>query len=304
MSRSSSPRAADRDPRLRAIERVLYIELAFNIGIAAIKTVYGWFSGSLAIATDAVHSLVDGSANIIGLVLLRYAAAPADENHPYGHRKIEILAACGIGITIGYAAIRFTYSAVSALVSGAHEPTTSPLGFAVIALTMVVNIFVARYEARRARELASAYLAAEAAHTASDVVVTTAVLVSFAASHVGLGWADPIGALIVIVIIARVAWKILAQNLAILVDGAVIDTARVEAVVLAVPGVHGCHRIRSRGTRDAAQLDLHLLLGSDITLRHAHQIAHRVEHALLAELPTLTDVTIHMEPHDDPPEGL
>jgi cation diffusion facilitator family transporter len=287
-----------------AVRRVLIIVLVLNLLVAAAKAVYGLVSGSLAIASDALHSVADAGSNIIGLVVIHFASAPPDHGHPYGHHKLEIVAATGIGVAIGMVALRFTWSALSALIHGAPPPQTSTAGFVVLVATLVINVFVALYEARRARALSSSFLAADAAHTASDVLVTTAVLGSFLASHLGVRWADPIGALVVIAVIARVAWKIIARNVAILVDRAAVDTAAVEAVVGEVPGVHGCHRVRSRGTDEAVQLDLHLLVQGDVPLRRAHTIAHQVEDALRARFPTLMDVTIHVEPEEDGEEGL
>jgi cation diffusion facilitator family transporter len=290
--------------RGREVRRVLIIVLVLNLLVAAAKAVYGLISGSLAIASDAVHSLADAGSNIIGLVVIHFASAPPDHGHPYGHHKLEIVAATGIGVAIGMVALRFAWSALSALIHGAPPPQTSTVGFVVLCTTLVINVFVALYEARRARALSSAFLAADAAHTASDVLVTTAVLAAFLASHLGVGWADPVGALVVIAVIARVAWKIIARNVGILMDSAAVDTAAIEAVVLKVPGVHGCHRVRSRGTDEAVQLDLHLLVQGDVPLRRAHAIAHQVEDALRARFPTLSDVTIHVEPEEDDYEGL
>lgn len=305
-ARVKDPRARRRETRRRGreVRRVLWIELALNLLVCAIKAVYGLLSGSLAIATDAIHSLVDGASNVIGLVVMHYASEPPDENHPYGHHKLEIIAAATIGVAIGYAAVRFTWSAIETLIHGETELETSVLGFVVIGFTLVVNIFVALWEAHKARQLGSAYLAADAAHTASDILVTVAVLVSFAAAHAGVTWADPVGALAVIVVIGHVAWKILSENLAILMDSAAIDTHAVVTTALSVPGVEACHRVRSRGTGDSVYLDLHVLLDGDLPLRQAHELAHQVEDALRRAFPEVVDITIHMEPDDDAHEDL
>jgi cation diffusion facilitator family transporter len=296
-------RDADR-ARARAVRRVLLIVLALNLIVFAAKAVYAWWSGSLALSSDAVHSLTDAGSNVIGLVVLHFAYAPPDSNHPYGHRKLEMVAAAAIGVTVSFAAFRFAWDAVEALLEGRAAPETSVFGFAVIGGTFVVNLIVATYEARRARELESAYLAADAAHTASDLFVTGGVAVSFTATYFGLGWADPLGALVVIGFIGKVAWSILRANVTVLVDMAVVDADRVAAIARAVAGVTDVHRIRSRGTTGAAQLDLHLLIDGHVKLRRAHAIAHQVEDALREELPAIVDVTIHMEPSGDPEEGL
>ena len=290
--------------RGRAVRRVLLAVLGLNLVVFAAKAAYGFWSGSLAISSDAMHSLADAGSNVIGLVVLHFAEAPPDDKHPYGHRKLEMVAAAAIGVSVAVVALRFAWDAIDALISGHPAPQTSLLGFAVIGGTWLINLVVASYEARRARDLHSAYLAADAAHTASDLVVTAGVAVSFTATFFGVGWADPVGALLVIVFIARIAWRILRANLTVLVDKVVVDPDRVREVACSIDGVEDCHRVRSRGTEGAAQVDLHLLLDGEITLRQAHETAHRVEAELRRLLPEIVDVTIHMEPSDDPDEGL
>lgn len=290
--------------RKRAVQRVLVIVLVLNLVVAVAKAIFGWWSGSLAIAADALHSFVDAAANVAGLVALRWAAAPPDRQHPYGHNKIEIAAAAGIGVLIALGALEFGRSAIDALLHGHAPPAVSALGFAVIIGTWVVNAFVASYEHRRARELASAYLSADAMHTASDLVVTAGVLLAYTGVYFGLAWADPVGALLVMVMIARVTWNVLTDNLSILVDHVVVEPERVRAVALSVPGVSGCHRVRSRGTTRAAYVDLHLQVPGDLRVDAAHALSHRVEEALQRELPGISDVTIHIEPAGDPPEAL
>ncbi|HKE13904.1 MAG TPA: cation diffusion facilitator family transporter [Kofleriaceae bacterium] len=302
--RSARSQRAEHSARSRAVRRVLAFILVLNAAVFAAKAIYALWSGSLAIASDAIHSLADAAANVIGLIVLRFADAPPDQGHPYGHRKLEVVAAAAIGISVALAAGRFAWDAIDALASGREAPQTSVLGFVVIGGTWLVNLIVARYEARRARELDSAFLAADAAHTASDLLVTAGVAASFTGSYFGAVWADPVGALVIVVFIGRIAWSILSSNITILIDRAVVDADRVAGIARAVAGVSDVHRIRSRGTDAAAQVDLHLLVDGDLPLREAHAIAHRVEERLRREMPAIQDVTIHMEPADDPEEGL
>lgn len=292
------------DRRAREVQRVLVTILWLNLLVAAAKAAYGYVSGSLAVASDAAHSLLDGAGNVVGLVALRLAASPPDEGHPYGHRKIEILAATLIGIVIAVGSVRFGWAAVTALLGGHAAPAVGSAGFVVMGSTLVVNLVVATYEHRRGRALGSPLLVADAAHTASDVLVTLAVLGSLVGARAGAGWADPVGALVVIVVIARVAWRILYDNLGLLLDRALLDPGRVRDAVLSVPGVVSCHRVRSRGSEGAVHLDLHLLVDGDRPLREAHDVSHAVEDRLRATFPGLVDVTIHIEPHDEPEEGL
>lgn len=292
------------DERKHAVKRVLVIVMVLNLVVAVAKAVYGMWSGSLLIAADALHSFIDAAANVAGLVALRWAEAPADRGHPYGHHKIEIAAAAGIGVLLALGAIEFGRSAVDALLHGRQAPATSEIGFAVIIATWVINLFVATYEHRCATRLDSSYLAADAMHTASDLAVTAAVLIAYTAIYFGVAWADPVGALLVMVVIVRVTWHVLGENLSVLIDRAAIDPERVRAVAMTVTGVSGCHRVRSHGVTRAAYVDLHLQVDGALSLHEAHALSHRVEDVLRRELPDIADVTIHVEPTGDPHEAL
>ncbi len=280
------------------------IELLLNLLVAAAKAICGVLTGSLTITADALHSGVDAGANVLGIAVLKQSAASPDEKHPYGHRKFEVLGAAGLGIAIGAVGVNLAIEAVRTLANGDPAPKPELLGVLVIVGTLAVNLFVAYYEARKAKELESRYLEADAAHTASDVLVTLVVLASYGAGHVGLFWADGVGALVVALFILHVAWDVLRSNIDVLVDVAQTDTAPIEEIVLGVEGIVGCHRIRSRGTPDSIIVDLHVQASGALSLRESHELSHRVEEALKRFNPRLADITVHMEPSDDPHESL
>jgi cation diffusion facilitator family transporter len=288
----------------KAVRRVVIAILVLNLVVAGAKVVYGAISGSLAVATDALHSLLDAASNAGALVVLRIAAAPPDEEHPYGHRKIEVVAAAMIGVLIATAAFRFAWAAIEALVEDRPPPEVTGYGILLMAGTLVVNVFVALYEHRRGKQLGSAFLVADAAHTASDVLVTIGVIAALALTRAGVGRADAVAALLVMAVIARVAWKILAANLGVLVDRAMIPADAVREVALSIPGVAGCHRVRTRGLEGAVHLDLHLLVDGRLRVREAHGLSHRVEDAVRRRFAEIVDVTIHVEPEDEEDEGL
>lgn len=288
----------------RDVRRVVLLTLTLNVVVAVTKAIWGLATGSLAITSDAAHSALDATSNLFGLIALRMAAQRPDAEHPYGHGKIEIVTSAVVGLAIGATAVRFGWSAVDALIHGAPAPRTPDVGFAIVGGTLVLNVIVAWWEHRRGRALGSHFLQADAMHTASDVLVTVAVLGSMAAARAGVAWADPVAALAVVAIILRVAWRILADNLGILIDRAGVPAQEVVAVASAVPGVRGCHRVRSRGHAGAVLLDLHLEVDGALTVAAAHALSHEVEDRLLARFPDLADVTIHVEPDGDAPEPL
>lgn len=283
--------------RRRAIVRVLVWTLFANYAVAAAKLFYAWKTGALAFSADGIHSLLDGTSNVVGLVGMRLASKPADEGHPYGHQRFEALAALAIGALILGGLWAIAGRAVAALASdSAVVPGWSALG--VAGGTLVVNVAVARYEARRGQALRSSILTADASHTAADSLGTLAILVSFFAARLGFRYADPVAALVIAVLIARTAWRVLRDNVAVLADERRIEPGAIHKIAVSVDGVHGAHKIRSRGSLDHVAVDLHIHVDPHMTVEHAHKITHAVADRIRDELSEVHDVVIHTEPAD------
>jgi cation diffusion facilitator family transporter len=295
--------ATKADARTRAVRRVFVVTLFLNAAVALAKAGYGWLAHSLSLGTDSLHSVLDASANVLALFGLHWAAAPADARHPYGRRKIEILAALGIGVLIAIGMFELAEAAVRALARGDAAPRIGVEGFVVVAATMVVNFFVTRYEHRKSQELKSALLHADAEHTRSDLYASAAVLASFVAVRAGFPWADPVATLLLVVLVGRVAWDVFRENVPILLDAAMLEPAGVIEVARELPGVRDVHRVRSRGVRHAVELDLHLRVAPDLSLRDAHALSRRVKEELRVKFPELSDVVIHVEPADPQSES-
>lgn len=282
--------------RLHAVRRVFIITLVLNAAVAIAKAGYGWISHSLSVGTDSLHSILDASGNLLALLGLHWSAAPADARHPYGRRKIEIVAALGIGVLIVIGMFELATAAIRSLRGHAAPPVIGTAGFVIVLSTIVVNVFVTRYEARKARELGSTLLGADARHTQSDVYASAAVIASFVAVRAGFAWADGVATLVLVALVSHVAWDVFHENVPILIDRAVLDPAEVAAIARAQPGVQDIHRVRSRGVHHAVELDLHLRVAGDLNVRDAHVIARQVEAQLRVKFPEVSDVVIHVEP--------
>ncbi len=282
--------------RVARVKRVFVITLVLNWAVALAKGLYGYTSGSVTMSGDAFHSLLDGSSNVLALLGMHFAATPADAGHPYGHRKFEIVAALGIGLLIAVSLIEIAGSAWQALAGNRPPPIIGWSGFAVVAFSMAVNAFVARYESRQAKLLDSPLLEADAHHTQSDLYASGAVLLSFIGARSGLVWADGVCGFVVVIMVGQVAWAVFRDNIPSLLDAAVLDPTRVQALASAIPGVENIHRIRSRGAKWAVELDLHMQVAADMSVEHAHRLAHAVEDELRAKVPHVSDVVVHVEP--------
>jgi cation diffusion facilitator family transporter len=284
--------------RTAAIRRVLWLILALNLAVAAAKLTWGHLTGSLSMWADGVHSLFDGTANVVGLVGIWAAARPASDCHPYGHRKFETFASFGISVLLFVACAHILYDSYQRFVGGG-VPNVTGWSFVVITATMVVNAFVIRYEHRKGDALKSDVLHADAVHTQTDLYASLAVVASLAATKGNLPVVDPIVAVLIAGLIGRAGFGILAETSRVLSDSARVDPGRIQEIALQVEGVLGCHGIRTRGTQHHIYVDCHITVPHDMTAEHAHELVHQVEGRIRAEMAEIVDVVIHIEPVRD-----
>jgi cation diffusion facilitator family transporter len=281
--------------RHRAVVTVLRRVLVLNLLVAVAKIALGSVSGAVSILSDGFHSLADASSNIVALVGVAAAQRPADQDHPYGHRKYETMASIGI--------VMFTLLVLSELTRNAiehlrrpHAPTVIPLGIVTMLVTLVINILVVRYESSAGKRLRSEVLNADARHTRSDVWTTLAVLVALVGVSLGYPILDGLAGLIVSVFILYACWEIAREATVVLADQIVLPEEDIRAIVQSVPGVIGCEKIRTRGPADNVFLDLHLWIDRRTPLGDAHALSHVVKDKLTDRFPELVDVVIHIEP--------
>jgi cation diffusion facilitator family transporter len=278
------------------VGRVLVITLVLNLIVALGKIIVGALSGVLAISADGFHSLIDGASNIVALIANRVANKPPDANHPYGHRRYETLAALGIGALLLLTAWEIVSGALERLQSG-DVPEITAITIAVPAITLVVNIFVSRYERREGQRLKSELLLADAENTGADVYVTISVLLSTLAVHfLGWAWIDPVAALVVVVLIARAGLKVLRQTGRVLVDTAPYKPEVLTGIVEVAPGVREVARVRSRGSVDDAHVDIDVRVAPETTADRSAAIADNIRRLLQDELSGIKEVEVHFLP--------
>ena len=279
----------------KGVRRVLWATLGLNVLVSLSKIAVGKLSRSTSMQADGYHSLIDGANNVVGLVVTAFAYAPPDEGHPYGHRKFETAATLVIGLALLSVAFGVVEQALRQ-VSRSSVPEIGALNWAVMGITLAINLFVAWYEAREGRRLGSVYLQADAAHTRSDIYVTLGVVASFAGARAGVPWVDGVVALAIAAFIAVLGVRILVGSFHTLTDRAVIPPDTLSAVVCSVPGVRHCREVRTRGGPDAVYVDLIAHVDSTLTLREAHDVADWIEEALQRAFPEIVDVVVHLEP--------
>ena len=277
------------------VRKVLIATLILNVLVALAKAVYGFITNSVAMVSDGFHSFFDGASNVIGLVGIWIASNPPDEKHPYGHKKYETL------FTIIIAVMLFTtcFEILKKVYQSFHEDhktQVTQVSFLIMIMTTGVNIFVMLYEKRKGKQLGSEFLIADAKHTKSDIVVSLTVIASLVFSRMGYPHADVIVGLIIAIFIARIGYEILKDASNVLVDTVCLNTRAVESLVNSLDGVRGCHDIRTRGSENSIYLDLHVLVGRNLSTEKSHEIADSIEETIKREFPSVVDIVVHVEP--------
>lgn len=285
-----------RRDQFAAVRRVLLVTLLLNVVVALGKITYGYASHALAVRADGFHSLTDASNNLVGLVGVFIASRPADEDHPYGHGKFELLAAGVVGLSLLAMAYDVLESAIDRWRNGFSVPSLDAGVFVVLVVTLGINLFVANYERRKGEELGSTFLLSDASHTRSDVLVTLGVILTVALVELGYPALDVFAAIVIAGFIAWAGIDVLRSNLRYLADTRAIDATVVEQVVLAVPGVASTHKIRTRGTPGAIHVDLHIQIARHLDVVEAHRVTHWVIEAIKGQIPGVIDVLVHTEP--------
>jgi cation diffusion facilitator family transporter len=281
--------------------RAAALSIASNSALIILKAIAGSVTGSVALLTEALHSATDLIASVVAFFSVRKADVPADDSHPYGHEKIEDVAAAIEGILILIGCGLITFEAIRNLVRGAHLQKLG-IGIGVLGISIAVNLVVSTILSRRARETGSPALAADASHLRTDMATSAGVLAALALVAItGWDWLDPVVALVVAVAVAYAGVRILTRSSRVLVDQTLpddeLEAIREVVVTFAERGVVGFHALRSRQAGARRHVDLHVQFRSGTTLEDAHRTAHELQDAIRARLGD-ADVLIHLEPED------
>ncbi len=279
--------------------RAAALSIASNAILIALKLAAGALTGSVAILTEAMHSSIDLVASFVAYFSVREADKPADAEHPYGHDKIENLAAAIEAMLILVGSGVIIYAAVRSLANG-PEVHSLGIGIVVIGVSIVVNVLVSTFVARRARDTDSPALEGDAAHLRTDAATSAAVQLGLVLVQLtGATWLDPVIALAVAAAIVLAGARLLARASRVLVDEALpqeeLDAMRDAIADFGSRGVCGFHKLRARRAGSRRYVDLHVQFASGTTLENAHETAHALQDEIRARLRG-ADVLIHLEP--------
>ena len=284
----------------RRTTRAAAISIASNSLLIALKVVAGILTGSVAIITEAAHSAIDLLASIIAFFSVRKAAEPADASHPYGHAKMENLAAAIEGMLILVGAAVIIYESIKRLSEGSQVEKLG-FGIAVIGLSAIANFVVSAHISREAKATESPALAGDAAHLRTDAWTSVGVLFGLSLVAItGVDAFDSITALVVAGAIVAAGLRLVTSSSRILVDEALPadELDKVREVMRRHQGseVLGFHALRARRAGSRRYIDMHVQFREGTTLERAHELAHQLQSEIRDRLGGGADVLIHLEP--------
>jgi cation diffusion facilitator family transporter len=291
--------APERHSRETSVRRVSWIGLLTNIGLSGLKFAAGYFGRSQALIADAIHSLTDTTTDIAVIAGSHYWSRPPDESHPYGHRRLETLVTAFIGLMLAAAGIGIGWESISTL----HHKNAGPPGwfaFYAAMASIVTKEILYRWTAAVGKRIKSPALAANAWHHRTDAISSLPVLVAVGGALLFPSWSflDHLGAVIVSIFILHAAMKIIWPAISELIDaGAPEETQKTIAeIACRTDGVREVHAIRSRYISTSIQIDLHIVVDGEISVREGHTIADNVENGIISRIPEVLEVVVHVDP--------
>ena len=285
--------------REKIVRKVTWVGLFVNLFLAGFKFIAGIFGRSQALVADAIHSLTDLTTDIAVIAGSHYWSLPPDDDHPYGHKRLETLVTVFIGIVLAAAGIGIGWKAISTL----QQKDAAPPGWIAVlaALTSIIcKEAIYRWTAATGKRVKSPALAANAWHHRTDAISSVPFLIAVGGAKAFPSWSflDHLGAAVVSVFILHASIKIIWPALSELIDaGAPSETRKkIRAMALKNEGVLQVHDIRTRYISSSIQVDLHIVVAGSITVRAGHVIADDVRNRIIAEMPEVLDVIVHVDP--------
>ncbi len=278
---------------------VSFISIIVNIALSVFKLFAGIFAHSSAMVSDAVHSASDVFSTIVVMIGVKLSARASDEKHPYGHERLECVAASLLATVLALTGFGIGYSAVVQIILKSYTDTV-PGTLALIAALVSILAKEAMYHYTRyhAQKIDSAALMADAWHHRSDALSSVGALIGIAAARAGLPLLDPLAGLIICVFIEKAAFDIYKDAMDKMVDEACdADTeAAIRACVLAQEGVLGIDLLQTRLFGNKIYVDLEIKADGTSSLTQAHEVAERVHSTIETTFPKVKHIMVHVNP--------
>ena len=273
------------------------VSVVVNLTLTISQVFAGLISGSQGLVADGIHSLTDLVADFVVLFANHHSAKDADEDHHYGHQRYETAASLFLGVSLLVVGLGMLWSAGHKIVNPISATPISLLALYVALGALAAKELLFRYMLAVAERVRSSMLVANAWHARSDAASSLVVSVGIVGALLGYPILDSVGALIVGLMIVRTGWSFSWDALNDLMDRAVSEEEhqQIEQIVLATPGVLGCHDLRTRKMGDMILVDVHIEVDADATVQVGHDIALSAANQVKAKLPVLNVMT-HIDP--------
>jgi len=289
------------DVRYQEVRKVTLVGAAVDLLLGVVKILVGVTAGSQALVADGVHSLSDLATDFLVLFAAKHSHRKADDEHPYGHGRIETVATVVLGVALVIVAFGICYDAIRRLLDPELLLHPGWLALVVAMISVVSKELIYHYTVRAARRLRSKMLEANAWHSRSDAISSIVVVIGVVGTMAGFPYLDAMAAVAVALMIAKIGWDLLWKSLQELIDTA-LDPAEVEEMrntILGVGGVRACHMLRTRHSGSDVLVDVHILVNPVLSVSEGHQIGESVRARLMETLEDVSDVTVHIDPEDD-----
>ena len=268
-----------------------------NLVLTLLKVIGGLLFQSQALLADGVHNLSDLMGSVAVLVGRQVARVPADAGHPYGHQKAESVAQKIVAILLLLAGLEILVSAIGRLLSQRVE-IPAAAGLWIMGVSIVIKAALFLYQYRLGQGLGSKALLAGAQDNRADVYSSLAALLGIALARMGYPLADPLAAAAVSILVIRIGWQMVTEAIDDLMDKFSDQDflTKVREVALGVPEVQGIDQVKARALGTDVQIDLEIAVMGDLRVEEGHQVADRVRDEIMAQLPRVTEVRVHVNP--------
>jgi cation diffusion facilitator family transporter len=281
----------------KAAKRTTLVSVVVNIVLSALQISMGWFAGSQALIADGIHSLSDLVSDFVVLFAGHHSKAEPDADHHYGHYRYENAASLVLGVLLLAVGVGMLWSAINKMIHPAALVQVSSIALWVALVALVAKEVLFRYMLAVAQRIRSSMLIANAWHARSDAASSLVVALGIGGSLLGYPLLDPIAALVVGLMVAKMGFGFAWNSLHDLMDRAadIEEIEKIRAIILATSGIQGLHDLRTRKMGDLIIVDVHLEICGDITVAEGHDIAVNARKNVMASLPVL-DVMTHVDP--------
>jgi len=275
----------------------LIVNLLLSIG----KLVVGFIGHSHALIADGLHSLSDLVSDGMVLLATHHANIDADEDHPYGHARYETFATIALAVLLTVVGVGIGIDAINRLMDFQNIITPTSMTLVIASISILSKEALYQYTMVVARKVKSKLLEANAWHHRSDAISSIVVFIGIAGAIFGYPWLDSAAAIVVALMICKIAWDLGHQSFQELVDtGLEPDTLQaMEKTILSIDGVEQMHMLRTRRMGHSALADVHILVSPKLSVSEGHQISEAVGTTLSKQFNEINDITVHIDPEDD-----